>query len=196
LYSLFFLWIEPFATLVGAFFAWFLPTTYLTLTDAASVPQEQVVLGLPPVATLVSLRQLGNLYFAFALIEAFVLRAASAPTDLNVWRTLLICLLIADFGHLLSCAPLGLDSYYDVAGWNAIAYGNYLFVYFGASFRISFLLGLGFPRGLKKKGKQRSGKKSDYCYDYCYYFYRPKYPSEKEQSGLQLLKECQAGSIS
>ncbi|RMZ83284.1 hypothetical protein DV738_g1258, partial [Chaetothyriales sp. CBS 135597] len=152
LYSLFFLWIEPFATLVGAFFAWVQPTTYLTLTHAASVPPEQLVQGLP-LATLVALQQLGNLYLAFALIEASVLRTTS---DLKVWRTLLICLLIADFGHLLSCYPLGLDSYYDVQQWNAIAYGNYLFVYFGASFRISFLLNLGFPpAGQKKKAKQR-----------------------------------------
>ncbi|RMZ82077.1 hypothetical protein DV737_g2227, partial [Chaetothyriales sp. CBS 132003] len=152
-YTIFFLWVEPISTLVGAFFACFQPTTYLTLLHAASVPEKLVGL---PVATLVSLLQLGNLYLAFAIIEASVLRAT---TDLNVWRALLIGLLIADFGHLLSCYPLGLDLYYDVRKWNAIAYGNYLFVYIGASFRISFLLNIGFQGPKRAKRATRKSIK-------------------------------------
>ncbi|RMZ86475.1 hypothetical protein DV736_g6299, partial [Chaetothyriales sp. CBS 134916] len=149
-YTIFFLWIEPIFTLAGAFLAWFQPATYLALTHAASAPQKLVGL---PIATLVSLLQLGNLYLAFAVIEASVLRAT---TDLNVWRALLISLLIADFGHLLSCYPLGLDLYYDVRKWTAIAYGSYLFVYIGASFRISFLLNIGFQG--PKRGKRTARK--------------------------------------
>ncbi|KIW50028.1 hypothetical protein PV05_11652 [Exophiala xenobiotica] len=135
-YIAFFLWIEPFSTLVGAFYAWLKPGTYLELTHAQSAPG---ILGVP-VSTEVALRQLGNLYVAFAINEAFVLRAT---TDLRVWRTLLLGLLIADFGHLYSCFPLGLNYYYDIKSWNSIAYGNILFVYCGALTRICFLLGLG-----------------------------------------------------
>ncbi|KIW88722.1 uncharacterized protein Z519_10768 [Cladophialophora bantiana CBS 173.52] len=148
-YIIFFFWIEPIATLAGAYYAWLLPATYLELTDAASAPG---ILGLPT-ATNVALRQLGNLYVAFAINEAFVLRAT---TDLRVWRVLLLGLLIADFGHLYSCFPLGIKSYYDVANWNAMAYGNYLFVYCGAATRICFLLGVGMggPKRAKSKAKK------------------------------------------
>jgi hypothetical protein len=145
-YNIFFLYIEPFSTLVGAYYAWFLPSTYLTLTHAAS---KANTIGVPT-GTEVVLRQLANLYIAFALNEALVLRASS---DLRVWRTLLIGLLIADFGHLYACFPLGLKTYYDIANWNAMAYGNYGFVYVGATTRICFLLGVGMGAGKKGKGK-------------------------------------------
>nr|KAK5441341.1 hypothetical protein LTR18_007185 [Exophiala xenobiotica] len=148
-YIAFFLWIEPFSTLVGAFYAWLKPGTYLALTHAQSAPG---FLGVP-LSTEVALRQLGNLYVAFAINEAFVLRAT---TDLKVWRTLLLGLLIADFGHLYSCFPLGLDYYYDIKSWNSIAYGNILFVYCGALTRICFLLGVGLggPKKAKAKAKK------------------------------------------
>jgi hypothetical protein len=148
-YLIFFLWIEPVATLAGAFYAWLRPTDYLQLTHAASSPG---LLGLPT-GTKVALHQLGNLYLCFALNEALVLRATS---DLKVWRTFLLGLLIADFGHLYACFPLGMTTYYDFANWNAMAYGNYLFVYCGAATRICFLsgVGLGGPRKAKNKVKK------------------------------------------
>ncbi|KIV89337.1 hypothetical protein PV10_08912 [Exophiala mesophila] len=142
-YILFFLWIEPASTLVGAFYAWFKPSTYLELQHAASAPS---ILGLP-LGTNVVLRQLGNLYLAFAFNEALVLRATN---DLNVWRVLLLGLLIADFGHLYSCLPLGVTAYYDIYNWNGIDYGNFLFVYVGALTRICFLSGVGFSSSAKK----------------------------------------------
>lgn len=152
-YQLFFLWIEPISTVVGAYFAWFQPEYYLQLTHAKSAPG---LLGLP-VGTNVALRQLGNLYLAFTLNEALVLRAT---TDLRVWRTLLIGLLIADFGHLYSCYPLGLSYYYDVANWNSIAWGNIAFVYCGALTRISFLLGIGLGGSKKVKARARKSVKA------------------------------------
>ena len=149
LYRLFFLWIEPIATLVGAYYAWFQPQVYLELTHTASAPG---LLGMP-VGTHLALRQLGNLYFCFALNEAFVLRATS---DLRVWRTLLLGLLIADFGHLYSCSPLGLRIYYEANKWNSIYWGNIAFVYCGATTRICFLTGVGMggPRKAKAKAKR------------------------------------------
>ena len=148
LYQIFLLWVEPVAVLAGAYYAWLKPSTYLEYTHAQSAPG---LLGLP-VATHVVLRQLGNLYVAFAINEALVLRVTN---DLKVWRALLLGLLIADFGHLYSCFPLGLKMYYDVGNWNAMAYGNYFFVYCGATTRICFLLGVGMGESKKARTKGR-----------------------------------------
>ena len=151
-YRAFFLYIEPVATLAGAFYAWFKPSYYLQLTDSASAPG---ILGLP-LATEVALRQLGNLYFCFAFNEALVLRATN---DVKVWRILLLGLLVADFGHLFTCYPLGLRLYYDVLNWNAIDAGNIGFVYCGALTRICFLLGVGFAKSSKAKPAKKSKSK-------------------------------------
>jgi len=105
----------------------------------------------------VVLRQLANLYFAFTLNEALVLRATS---DLRVWKILLFGLLLADFGHLYSCYPLGSSYYYDFQNWNAIAWGNIAFVYCGATLRTCFLLGLGLGTGKKVKAKSQRAAKS------------------------------------
>jgi len=153
IYRAFFLYIEPVSTIVGAYYAWFQPQYYLTLTHYASAPG---LLGVP-ISTEVVLRQLGNLYFAFTLNEALVLRATS---DLRVWKTLLFGLLVADFGHLYSCFPLGLSYYYDFWNWNAIAWGNIAFVYCGATLRICFLLGLGLGVGGKAKGRNQRAVKA------------------------------------
>jgi len=136
-YTLFFLFIEPIATLAGAFYANFRQLDYLQLTDAASSPLsiEEI-----PLVTSTVLTQLANLYFAFVLNEALVLRATS---DLRVWKTLLFGLLVADFGHLYSCHGLGLDIYWNVLGWNKMDWGNIGFVYVGATMRMLFLSGVG-----------------------------------------------------
>jgi hypothetical protein len=147
-YQAFFLWIEPAATLAGAIAAWFMPESYLQMTDSGSAPG---ILSLPT-ATQIALRQLGNLYLAFALSEALVLRSTS---DLRVWRSFLLVLLIADFGHLYTCLPLGTGIYYGVAKWNPIDWGNLGFVYCGATVRICFLFGLGLG---PKKGTSKPKK--------------------------------------
>jgi hypothetical protein len=149
-YQAFFLWIEPFFTLIGAFYAFFLPKTYLDMTRATPAAD----LNAPSVAALVALRQLGNLYLAFAINEAVVLRATN---DRRVWQSLLLGLLIADFGHLYSLYPLGLDIYYAVMKWGPMEWGNIAFVYCGATARLCFLMDVGL--GVEKKSKTR-GRKS------------------------------------
>lgn len=140
-YKLFFLYIEPLSTILGAFYAILKPAVYLELTDSASATPPFV-----PVGTQIVLTQLGNLYLLFAINEALVLRATD---DLKVWRTVLIGLLIADVGHLYSVSPHGLEIYWNAMKWNAIDWGNVAFVYCGAATRIAFLsgLGLGAPGG-------------------------------------------------
>lgn len=148
IYRAFFLYIEPISTIVGAYFAWFQPQYYLTLTHRPSAPYVSV-----PTGTEVALRQLANLYFAFTLNEALVLRATS---DIRVWKTLLFGLLVADFGHCLSCLPLGTGYYYEFWEWNSIAWGNIAFVYCGATLRTCFLLGVGLGEDMGKKVKAKA----------------------------------------
>jgi len=136
-YRLFFLYVEPISTIVGSYYAHFLPRTYLELTHADSVPPSAQPV---PISTTVVLTQLANLYLLFALNEGLVLRAT---TDLRVWRTLLFGLLVADFGHLYSVYELGHHGYWQFWTWNAIGWGNVGFVYLGAAMRIAFLIGFG-----------------------------------------------------
>ncbi|ETN46178.1 uncharacterized protein HMPREF1541_00362 [Cyphellophora europaea CBS 101466] len=151
-YQIFFLWIEPITTLLGAVAAAFFGHDYLVMTHAQTTPSK--ILGLP-IATDVALRQLGNLYLAFAINEFFVLRSTN---DLKVWRAVLLTLLVADFGHLLACFPAGgFSQYYDVTKWNAMSYGNLLFVYIGATLRSCFLAGVGLG---SRKGRRGAPRKS------------------------------------
>ena len=137
-YRVMFLYIEPLSALVGAYFACFRQRAYLELTDAESSPLASV-----PTGTSVALSQLANLYLLFAFNEAFILRVT---TDIKVWRTLLIGMLMADLGHLYSVASLGSKIYWDVFDWNAIQWGNVGFVYAGAITRSAFLLGIGLDK--------------------------------------------------
>ena len=134
-YRLFFLFVEPLSALVGAYYAYFQPQTYLDLTHEGSSPKFDI-----PKSTQIVLGQLANLYLLFALNESLILRATS---NIKIWRTVLLCLLIADVGHLFSVKSLGTGIYWNVMSWNAIDCGNVGFVYLGAMMRISFLAGFG-----------------------------------------------------
>lgn len=147
-YRAFFLYIEPISALAGAYYAAFKPDDYLQdLRLVTSITKEPHVLTTPMGMTLA---QLANLYLLFALNEHLVL---SSTNSIITWRRLLLCLLIADFGHLVTMLPLGLDVFWKVWEWNAMVWGSVGFVYLGASLRISFLfgLGLGGQQKLKKK---------------------------------------------
>jgi len=149
LYKAFFLWLEPVATAVGAYYAWLRQHDYMHLTHSPTAATTTTTSPLLASAGIISTResivlnQLANMYLVFALNEALVLRATS---DLRVWRVFLLGLLIADFGHIYSVCPLGgLDVYYRFWLWNSMYWGNLGFVYIGASMRIAFLLGVGLP---------------------------------------------------
>ena len=135
IYYIFFLLVEPFSAVVGAYYSFFQQQTYLNLTHAPSAPLTGI-----PISTQIILTQLSNLYFLFAINEFWVLRATS---DLQVWRVVLFCLLVADIGHLYSVNAIGTQIYWNVFAWNAIDWGNVGFVYVGATLRICFLSGFG-----------------------------------------------------
>jgi hypothetical protein len=135
LYRLFFLYIEPIATAVGAYYAALDQPAYMHLTLPSTLStsvstRESIVL-----------HQLANLYFVFALNEALVLRATS---DLRVWKVFLFGLLLADFGHLASVASVGSEVYYRFWEWNSMYWGNLGFVYVGAAMRSCFMMEVGF----------------------------------------------------
>lgn len=136
LYRLFFLYIEPVATAVGAYYAHFRQNDYLEMTYASSMT------GLlePSTREAIVLSQLANMYAVFALNEALVLRSTS---NLTVWKVFLFGLLLADFGHIYSVNALGMDVYWQFWNWNAMYWGNLGFVYAGASMRTAFMLGIG-----------------------------------------------------
>ena len=147
LYRLFFLYIEPVATAVGAYYAALDQKAYMHLT-LPSVAGSVIGTTVSTRESIV-LYQLANLYFVFALNEALVLRATN---DLKVWKVFLLGLLIADFGHLFSVHEVGLEVYWRFWEWNSRMWGNLGFVYVGATMRACFLSGIGFGGGQKRKG--------------------------------------------
>lgn len=141
-YRLFFLYIEPVSALLGAYYAAFRPEAYLRDLSLQNAVQQQSSSTVPPLATQTNmvLLQLANLYFLFALNEHFVL---SSTSSLLTWRRLLMGLLIADFGHLVTMSPLGGEVFWRFWDWNAMVWGSVGFVYVGASMRLCFLSGIG-----------------------------------------------------
>ncbi|TIA34087.1 hypothetical protein D6C78_07099 [Aureobasidium pullulans] len=135
-YRLFFLYIEPVATAVGAYYAWFQQHEYLDLTYTSA---SAVSLG-PSARESIVLSQLANMYAVFALNEALVLRST---TNLRVWSVFLFGLLLADFGHIYSVKDVGFDIYWKFWDWNSMYWGNLGFVYMGAATRTAFLAGVG-----------------------------------------------------
>ncbi|KAL8934785.1 MAG: hypothetical protein Q9211_005047 [Gyalolechia sp. 1 TL-2023] len=151
IYRVFFLYLEPLASLVGAYYAFYEPHDYLRWTHAPSTSTGSI-----PLSTTIILNQLSNQYLLFALNEALILRATS---DIKVWRTLLLGLLIADLGHLYSVHPLGLEIYWNVFRWNPIDWGNVAFVYAGATMRMCFLAGLGMSKASVQRHRKRRDKR-------------------------------------
>lgn len=163
-YQLFFLYIEPISTIVGAYYAYFLPSTYLELTHPSVVLTTDAAITHPaamrfqhvPTATTVVLAQLANLYLLFAINEGLVLRCTR---DVRVWRTLLLGLLVADLGHLYACKELGIQIYWKAWEWNAMGMGNIGFVYLGALMRVCFLCGVGVATSQSGADERRLRKK-------------------------------------
>jgi hypothetical protein len=147
IYRLFFLIIEPISALLGAYEAHFRQSRYLSDTHAASAPSSI------PLGTSIVLSQLANLYVLFAINEALILRSTS---DIRVWKTMLFCLLVADFGHLYTSHQLGWEIYWNFWSWNALDWGNIAFVYLGAILRIAFLANVGLGTKGRKPTKKRN----------------------------------------
>jgi hypothetical protein len=150
-YRVFFLYIEPIASLAGAYYAAIHPGYYLLDLVQVNPAQNDFTRAVPDTPTRMSLFQLANLYLLFALNEHLVL---SSTSSLKTWRRLLFCLLLADFGHLATMIPAGPEIFWNVSNWNAMAWGSVGFVYLGATLRLCFLAGVGLGRDGRHAAKR------------------------------------------
>ncbi|KAI0401557.1 hypothetical protein F4802DRAFT_600890 [Xylaria palmicola] len=103
-------------------------------------------------ARLVAL-QLGNAYGLLFLVGVAVLYTT---TELKVVRNYLVALLIADITHVgFTCWGLGYQRVVDVAGWNAVTWGNVGFTVFLGLTRTAYLLGLFGPDNVVKGSRKK-----------------------------------------
>lgn len=83
--------------------------------------------------------QLGNLYGLCALIGLVVFNLSTEP---RVIKAYIICLAIADVGHILpTVMVLGKDRALDVQSWNAMAWGNIGITLMLFLTRVTYLMG-------------------------------------------------------
>lgn len=75
----------------------------------------------PSVHARVVALQLGNLYMLMAMVGLAVL---STTSEIKVVRNYVIALWVADLGHIYASYLAMGDAFFDVAGWNAMAWGN------------------------------------------------------------------------
>jgi hypothetical protein len=87
---------------------------------AQQIPKEK-----PLVASensIVLAHQLGNLYLGMCFVGLSLFWSTS---EVKVIRSYLVALLIADAGHVgFTWYGMGSDRFFDVSGWNAMAWGN------------------------------------------------------------------------
>ncbi|KIY68431.1 hypothetical protein CYLTODRAFT_453583 [Cylindrobasidium torrendii FP15055 ss-10] len=142
-YRVFFLYIEPIVTIAVACYAALKPSGYLGAV-ASSIQHTVIHTN----QTKVVLEQLGNVYLFMALNEYFVLSSTRSTTT---WKRLLLALLIADCGHLVSMRGLGVQVYWNIWEWNVFTAASVLLVYFYITLRICFLFDVGMGESRKVK---------------------------------------------
>ncbi|KAI1275413.1 hypothetical protein F5Y07DRAFT_176035 [Xylaria sp. FL0933] len=130
--------IEP-ISLVAGFLGPLVDTDWFIASQIDSSSGGSNALPSSDNARLVAL-QLGNTYGLVFLLGIAVLYTS---TELRVVRNYLIACLIADITHVgLTCWGLGYERTVDVAGWNAVTWGNVGFTAFLGLTRTAYLLGL------------------------------------------------------
>ncbi|KAH7358143.1 hypothetical protein B0T11DRAFT_100304 [Plectosphaerella cucumerina] len=92
--------------------------------------------------------QLGNLYLLMAMVGLAVL---STTSEVKVVRNYIIALWIADLGHIFACWLAMGDAFFDVARWNAMAWGNVGMTLFLCLTRSGWLLGFFGPDAVTDK---------------------------------------------
>lgn len=87
---------------------------------AEQIPSEEPLT--PSINSRLVVLQLGNLYLLLCMVGLAVL---SSTSEIKVIRNYLVALWIADIGHIaFTWHALGHGSFVDVAGWNAMTWGN------------------------------------------------------------------------
>lgn len=140
LYSLWFLYLEPFSALSAAYLTYFRPATYLHMTNFPSSTST----ALPPSTTHLS-THLAGLYLFFGLVGALVLRSTN---DRKVWKALSWCMLGSDLVYVVGLWQVGgRDGEWVKAWtWDAVGWGNYGTTWWAFGMRVCFLMGVGLDR--------------------------------------------------
>jgi hypothetical protein len=140
IYQIYFLYLEPFAALLGTYFCHFqgdhflygaVPTTAQTLTPLSVSTSPIVQLLLTNIAAL---------YFMFAIVEGGILRLTK---DKAVWFAVIGGMMVSDLGHIYAVYAAAPERMFEAGKWVAAEWVNYGTLFGGLSLRIAFLLGLG-----------------------------------------------------
>jgi len=125
----FFVYVEPFLSLCGGLYAWFIPSMY----HRELLPTGMLASLKAPLSThqadIMAIRQLGNCYFLLAIISFNVLPAivkANIPLRLEiaVLRTFFGVLAVADLTHI-GWTMYDLQAYsLKFKDWNTLVHGN------------------------------------------------------------------------
>ncbi|OJD17598.1 hypothetical protein AJ78_02297 [Emergomyces pasteurianus Ep9510] len=138
-YRLWFEYVEPLTALSGAYIAYFLPATYLQMTNAPSYTGTIQ----PPELVVFALKQLAASFVFLGLAEALVLHFTS---DLRVYRALMCAMLACDIVYLSSIRGMGGSAWYWVQPWlwDGTGWGNFGMTWIGFILRALFLYEVGF----------------------------------------------------
>lgn len=118
-------------------------TSSTTSTSTTSIHPSSIALAY----------QLANLYGLLFLLGVAICYSTSEP---KVLRNYLICLAIADFGHIYATyLAMGWEAFVDVAGWNLLTWGNISITGFLFVNRLAYLWGVFGVAKSVKGGKKR-----------------------------------------
>ncbi|KAH6607363.1 hypothetical protein Trco_003676 [Trichoderma cornu-damae] len=127
--------LEPLSLVAGFAGAVYDPAWFV----AQQIPQDSKAL-VASENSIILARQLGNMYLGMCVVGLALFWTTS---EARVIRNYLIALLVADAGHVgFTWHGMGTESFMDVSGWNAMAWGNLGATLFLALTRIAYLSGI------------------------------------------------------
>ncbi|KAL7657875.1 hypothetical protein ACMYSQ_004019 [Aspergillus niger] len=109
---------EPLALIGGSLYPHLQPSSFIL----SQIPHNPDSTGTITPSSLSLAYQLSNIYFLLALLGIALIHSTSEP---KVLRSYLVCLAVADLTHILAAGyAMGWERFVDIAGWNALTWGN------------------------------------------------------------------------
>ncbi|KAH8653078.1 hypothetical protein BGZ60DRAFT_178137 [Tricladium varicosporioides] len=144
LYTIYFLWFEPLAALVGTYLTLFQPTRFLSGTVPvpafsqfyASVSESQAITPLMQML----LTNIGSLYVLLAVNEGITLRVTR---ERAVWYSVVCGMIMSDIGHLYAAYAIAPARASEFLAWNSDEWINYGTLTLGLALRVAFMMGFG-----------------------------------------------------
>ncbi|OCL11890.1 hypothetical protein AOQ84DRAFT_172491 [Glonium stellatum] len=138
--------LEPISLIAGFLGPLLAPSFFVSSQTAYEIPHSLYL------SEHILALQLGNCYLLLALLGLFILNTTS---EIKTVRAYLVALWIADIGHVgVTAWAMGMQAFIDVAGWNAMAWGNIGATVFLFVMRSSYFLGA-FGPNQEKSNAQR-----------------------------------------